>query len=206
MARGSLVRGMGSFFKECEHPQSRSAKCSHPYKIRYRSVAGKQVEESGFADRDKAIGRLTEIYNEKKTALQSQSKKERLQKYGTMRFKDYVEAWKAGQRHLAVASVRHLDSLLEHHLSPALGSRRMNSFDQKVVDGFIRTMERNGAGLATQSNALDKLRAILLGASVSSPTTRWPGSSRRSTTPSARSSRLRNNSARCARQAMTRSR
>ncbi|MFE8948679.1 hypothetical protein [Streptomyces sp. NPDC007856] len=155
---------MGSFFKECEHPRSRWSKCPHPYKIRYRSAAGKQMEESGFADRDKAIGRLTEIYNEKKAAPRSQSKAERIQKYGSMRFEEYVEEWKAGQRHLAVASVRHLDSLLEHHLYPALASRRMNSFDHKVVDGFIRLMERNGAGLATQANAFDKRRAILLDA------------------------------------------
>ncbi|MFF4019769.1 tyrosine-type recombinase/integrase [Streptomyces sp. NPDC001843] len=155
---------MGSFFKECEHPRSRWSKCPHPYKIRYRSATGKQGEESGFADRDTAIARLTEIYNEKKAAPQSQSKTERIQKYGTMRFEEYVEEWKAGQRHLAAASILHLDSLLEHHLYPALGSRRMNSFDHKVVDGFIRTMERNGVGLATQSNAFDKLRSILLDA------------------------------------------
>ncbi|MFK0043525.1 hypothetical protein ACIQU4_05355 [Streptomyces sp. NPDC090741] len=31
------------------------------------------------------------------------------------------------------------------------------SLDHKVVDGFIRTMERNSAGLATQSNAFDKV-------------------------------------------------
>ncbi|MEV8464190.1 MULTISPECIES: tyrosine-type recombinase/integrase [Streptomyces] len=122
------------------------------------------MEESGFAGRDEAIARLTEIYNEKKAGPQSRSRAARIQKYGMMRFEDYVEEWKAGQRHLAVASVRHLDSLLEHHLYPALASRRMNSFDHKVVDGFIRTMERNGVGLATQSNAFDKLRAVLLDA------------------------------------------
>ncbi|WP_435854194.1 hypothetical protein [Streptomyces misionensis] len=60
--------------------------------------------------------------------------------------------------------MRHLDSLLEHHLYPGLAGRRMNSFDHKVVDGFIRLMERNGVGLATQANAFDKLRAILLDA------------------------------------------
>ncbi|MFK0286540.1 tyrosine-type recombinase/integrase [Streptomyces sp. NPDC090499] len=164
MAQNSLPRGMGSFFKECGHPQSRWAKCPHPYAIRYRSAAGKQVEESGFANKDLAIERLTEVYKEKKTAKQGQPRAERIRRYGAMRFADYAEEWKAGQRHLAVQSVKHLDSLLEHHLYPALGSRRMNSFDHKVVDGFIRTMERNGAGLATQSNAFDKLRAILLDA------------------------------------------
>ncbi|MDT0616100.1 site-specific integrase, partial [Streptomyces sp. DSM 40712] len=38
---------MGSFFKGCEHPRSRWSKCPHPYTVRYRSAAGRQVEESG---------------------------------------------------------------------------------------------------------------------------------------------------------------
>ncbi|BBC91976.1 hypothetical protein SRO_0800 [Streptomyces rochei] len=134
-----LVPGTGSFFEECEHPRSRWSKCPHPYKIRYRSAAGKQVEESGFADRDKAI----------------------------------------------VASVRHLDSLLEHHLYPTLASRRMNFFDDKVV---IRAR--------SFSMHID---------SVSSPTTRWPASSRHSTTPSAPLFRLPNNFVLYAPQVITRS-
>ncbi|MEU9336563.1 tyrosine-type recombinase/integrase [Streptomyces sp. NPDC048290] len=81
-----------------------------------------------------------------------------------MRFEVYAAEWRQGQRDLAVASVRHLDSLLDHHILPLLGSRRMDSFDHKVVDRFIQSMERNGAGLATQSNAFDKLKAILLDA------------------------------------------
>ncbi|MFD5537731.1 hypothetical protein ACFWIJ_07730, partial [Streptomyces sp. NPDC127079] len=123
MAARALARGMGTFFKDCEHPESRWSKCPHEYKIRYRSPAGKQTEESGFGTQDKAIARLTEVYNQKKAAPQSQSKAERIQKYGRMRFEEYVEEWKAGQRHLAASSVRHLDSLLEHHLYPALASR-----------------------------------------------------------------------------------
>ncbi|MGY9067808.1 tyrosine-type recombinase/integrase [Streptomyces sp. CAS3] len=156
---------MGSFFKVCEHPRSRWSKCPHSYKIRFRSLAGKQVEESGFATQDKAIRRLTEIYNEKKAAgPRTQARVERLATYGAMRFEEYATEWKAGQRDLGPASVRHLDSLLQHHLFPALGSRRMNTFDPKVVDGFIQTMERQGVGLATQANAFDKLKAILLDA------------------------------------------
>jgi hypothetical protein len=100
--------------------------------------------------------RPTEIYNEKKAAPQSQTKAERIKKYGAMRFEEYTNEWKTGQRDLAEAPVRHLDSLLEHHIFPTPRSRRMNTFDHKVVDGFIQTMERNRAGLATQSNAYDK--------------------------------------------------
>lgn len=40
----------------------------------------------------------------------------------------------------------------------------MDSFDHKVVDRFIQTLERNGVGLAAQANAYDKLKAILLDA------------------------------------------
>ncbi|MFB7555060.1 tyrosine-type recombinase/integrase [Streptomyces brevispora] len=155
---------MGTFFKECGHLESRWSKCPHTYKIRYRSAAGKQTVESGFATQDKAIARLMEVYKGRKEAPRSQSRAERIQKYGSMRFDEYTAEWKGGQRDLAASSIRHMDSLLKHHILPVLGSRRMDSFDHKVVDRFIQTMERNGAGLATQANAYDKLKAILLDA------------------------------------------
>ncbi|KOT37295.1 integrase [Streptomyces caelestis] len=156
---------MGSFFKECEHPRPRWSKCPHSYKIRYRSAAGRQVQESGFATQEKAIGRLTEVHNARKQAgPRSAAKAERVLVYGAMRFGEYAAEWKAGQRDLSPASVRHLESLLEHHMLPLLGSRRMNTFDHWVVEGFIRSMERAGVGLATQANAFDKLKTILLDA------------------------------------------
>ncbi|MEU3712149.1 tyrosine-type recombinase/integrase [Streptomyces catenulae] len=162
MAPKALARGMGTFFKNCAHPESRWSKCPHSYTIRYRNVAGKQAEEGGFPTQDQAIERLTEIYKEKRKT--PPSKAERIQKYGQMRFKEYTEEWKAGQRHLDASSVRHLDSLLTNHLYPAFASRRMNTFDHKVVDRFIQDMERNGVGKATQANTFDKLKSILLDA------------------------------------------
>ncbi|WP_433888457.1 tyrosine-type recombinase/integrase [Streptomyces sp. CA-111067] len=164
MTTKALPHGMGSYFKECEHAASRWPKCPHAYKIRCRDAVGKQVEESGFTTQDAAVERLTEIYRAKKAQARNQGKAERIRKYGPMRFEDFVAEWRAGQRHLAVASLRHLDSLLEHHLLPAFGSRRMSSFDHKVVDLFIQSMERSGVGLATQANTFDKLKAILLDA------------------------------------------
>lgn len=164
MVSKTLLRGMGAFFKECSHPESRWSKCPHPYKIRYRNVAGKQTVESGFVNQDNAIERLVEMYKARKGAPRSQSKAERIQKYGSVRFEEYTAEWKTGQRDLAASSMRHLDSLLSNHVLPALGSRRMDSFDHKVVDRFIQAMERNGVGLATQANAYDKLKAIILDA------------------------------------------
>ncbi|MYY12436.1 tyrosine-type recombinase/integrase [Streptomyces sp. SID4919] len=155
---------MGTFFKDCEHPRSKWAKCPHLYRIRYRTVSGRQLEESGFTTQDRAVGRLMKLYEAKQAASRSQTRAERIARYGSMRFEEYAAEWKEGQRGLAPSSVRHLDSLLEHHLLPALASRRMNTFDHKVVDGFIRTMERDGVGAATQANAFDRLKAVLLDA------------------------------------------
>lgn len=164
MAAKALARGMGTYYKDCEHPASRWARCPHFYKVRYRGPGGNQVEESDFLDKDAAIDRLTSVYKAKKAAPTKQAKSERIEKYGQMRFREYTTEWKARQRHLAAASLSHLDSLLQHHIFPALASRRMSTFDHKVVDRFIRTMERNGVGLAAQSNAYDKLKSILLDA------------------------------------------
>ncbi|MFF2147706.1 tyrosine-type recombinase/integrase [Kitasatospora sp. NPDC058190] len=164
MATNRLPRGMGSFFKDCEHPESRWTRCPHEYKIRYRNAAGRQKEESGYATQEKAKARLAELYRERKHSPQSQRKAERIEKYSPMRFEQYAAEWKAGQRHLVPGSIRVLDSLLKTHLYPAFASRKMGTFDHKVVEAFIQTMERNGAGLATQSNVFDKLKSILLDA------------------------------------------
>ncbi|MEV8563932.1 hypothetical protein AB0478_48000 [Streptomyces sp. NPDC051917] len=100
MARDALVRGMGSFFKKREHPRSRWSKCPHSCKSRYRSAAGRQVEESGFTDRDKAIERLTEVYKENEDGAANSVEGGAHPKVWGMRFEEYAEEWKAGQRHL----------------------------------------------------------------------------------------------------------
>ncbi|MFE9171681.1 hypothetical protein ACFYNZ_19560 [Streptomyces kebangsaanensis] len=109
---------------------------------------------------------MTEVYNAKKAAPRGQARAERIAKYGAMRFEEYATQWKAGQRDLGSASVGHPESLLSIHLLPLLGSRRMSTFDHKVVEAFILSMERNGVGLAAQANAFGKLKAILLDAPV----------------------------------------
>ncbi|MFJ8048338.1 hypothetical protein [Streptomyces luteogriseus] len=107
---------------------------------------------------------MTEVYNAKKAAPRGQAKAERIARYGARRFEKYAAQRKAGQRDLGPASVAHLESLLSIHLLPLLGSRRMDTFDHKVVEGFLLTLERGGVGLAAQANAFDKPKAILLDA------------------------------------------
>ncbi|WP_431682693.1 hypothetical protein [Kitasatospora sp. KL5] len=47
MATAGIIRGMGSAFMDCEHPDQ----VPHEYKIRYRNAAGKQAQEGGFSTR-----------------------------------------------------------------------------------------------------------------------------------------------------------
>ncbi|MFI8280622.1 hypothetical protein ACIGBH_38155 [Streptomyces sp. NPDC085929] len=98
MATKTLAHGMGTFYKDCEHPQTRWSKCPHEYKIRYRSAAGAQTEEAGFSTQGMAVARLTTIDQEKRAAPRNQRKAERIQKYGAMQFREYATEWKAGQR------------------------------------------------------------------------------------------------------------
>ncbi|MFC4032335.1 hypothetical protein ACFO3J_12680 [Streptomyces polygonati] len=90
MATKALARGMGTFFKDRVHPESRWSKCPHEYKIRYRDAAGKQTEESGYTTQDQAIDRLTEVYAEKRAAPSNHARAERIKKYGAMRFEEYT--------------------------------------------------------------------------------------------------------------------
>ncbi|MFB7618113.1 tyrosine-type recombinase/integrase [Kitasatospora sp. NPDC056181] len=155
---------MGSFFKECEHPEPRWSKCPHEYKIRYRNASGRQAEESGFANQELAKARLAEVYHARKNSPMSLHKAERIRKYGSMQFATYTAEWLKGQRHQSPTSLRNVDSTLRNHLLPAFGSRRMGTFDHKVVSAFITDMERNGVGLGAQTNAFIRLKAILLDA------------------------------------------
>ncbi|MFF1781618.1 hypothetical protein ACIQK5_14945 [Streptomyces virginiae] len=72
---------------------------------------GRQTEEAGFSTQEKAIARLTAVYQEKKAAPRNRSKADRIQKYGAMQFREYTTEWKAGQRDLAESSLRTLESV-----------------------------------------------------------------------------------------------
>ncbi|MEV5506645.1 tyrosine-type recombinase/integrase [Streptomyces orinoci] len=157
MATQPLARGMGTFFKECSC--AKPTRCPHAYKIRYRNAAGKQTEESGFQTQDAAKDRLTEIYNQKRTV--PQSKAERIQTLGQMRFEEYAEAWIQRRRGVVPSTIQDIKGLLKNHVYPELGSRRINTFDSLVIEQYIATMERNGLGLAVQKNSFTRLKSVL---------------------------------------------
>jgi integrase len=155
-----LIRGMGSFFKNCACV--RQSRCSHPYAIRYRDATGRQREEMGYSTQQAALDRLTKVYEEKRSTPRQQADLKR--EIGKQRFGQYASTWVTRQRHYAPGSVRSVNQVLNSQVLPVLESRRMNTFTSTVVEDFIMAMEERSVGLAAQQNAFDTLKKILLDA------------------------------------------
>ncbi|MDH6629071.1 integrase [Streptomyces sp. LBL] len=157
MAR-QLSRGMGSFFKECGC--SRPTRCPHPYTIRFRDALGKQREEAGYDTQDDAIERLTQIYAEKKKTAPSVAEARR--ELGQQTVAKYAKQWRPRQRRMTEYSTGwHVDSSINVHIIPRLGSRRLNSVTPIVVERFLDELETDGVGRGNQVNIFRVLKAIL---------------------------------------------
>ncbi|MFI9245183.1 hypothetical protein ACIGXF_21960 [Streptomyces sp. NPDC053086] len=156
MAR-QLARGMGSFFKECGC--SRPTRCPHPYTIRFRDALGKQREEAGYETQDDAIERLTQIYAEKKTAP---SVAEARRELGQQTVAEYAKQWRPRQRRMTEYSTGwHVDSSINVHIVPRLGSRKLDSVTPIVVERFLDELQTDGVGRVDQVNIFRVRKAIL---------------------------------------------
>ncbi|MFJ4322681.1 tyrosine-type recombinase/integrase [Streptomyces tricolor] len=157
MAR-QLARGMGSFFKECDC--AKPTRCPHPYTIRFRDALGKQREESGYDTQDDAIERLTEIYKEKKSTAPSVAEARR--ELGQQTVEEYAKQWRPRQRKMTEYSTgEHVDSSINVHIVPRLGSRKLNSVTPIVVERFLDELEAEKVGRGNQVNIFRTLKAIL---------------------------------------------
>ncbi|MFI1358127.1 tyrosine-type recombinase/integrase [Streptomyces sp. NPDC020898] len=105
---------------------------------------------------------MSKIYDEKRNTPPQQAELRRM--IGNERFAPYASKWLTRQRHYAQGSVRAINQVLNSLVFPALASRRMHSFTSTVVEDFIMSMEERSVGLASQQNAFDILRKILLDA------------------------------------------
>ncbi|MFF6998961.1 tyrosine-type recombinase/integrase [Streptomyces sp. NPDC008313] len=157
MAR-QLARGMGSFFKDCDC--AKPTRCLHPYTIRFRDALGKQREESGYGTQDDAIERLTQLYAEKKNTAPSVAEARR--ELGQLTVEEYAKQWRPRQRKMTEYSTgEHIDSSINVHIVPLLGSRKVNSVTPIVVERFLDELESDGVGRGNQVNIFRTLKAIL---------------------------------------------
>lgn len=113
-----LVRGMGSFFKNCEC--SRQNRCLHPYAIRYRDATGRQCEETGYANQTAALDRLNKVYDQKRNIPRQKADIQR--QVGKQRFGEYASTWLTRQRHYVPGSIRSVNQVLNCHVLPVLDS------------------------------------------------------------------------------------
>lgn len=153
-----LARGMGSFFKDCDC--AKPTRCPHPYTIRFRDALGKQREESGYGTQDDAIERLTQLYAEKKTTAPSVAEARR--ELGQQTVEEYAKQWRPRQRKMTEYSTgEHVDSSINVHIVPRLGSRKLNSVTPIVVERFLDELEADKVGRGNQVNIFRVLKAIL---------------------------------------------
>ncbi|MEU9953506.1 tyrosine-type recombinase/integrase [Streptomyces sp. NPDC047939] len=157
MAR-QLARGMGSFFKDCDC--AKPTRCPHPYSIRFRDALGRQREESGYGTQDDAIERLTQLYAEKKTTAPSVAAARR--ELGQLTVEEYAKQWRPRQRRMTDYSTgEHVDSSINVHIVPRLGSRKLSSVTPMVIERFLDEMENDGVGRGNQVNIFRVLKTIL---------------------------------------------
>ncbi|KOU61364.1 hypothetical protein [Streptomyces sp. IGB124] len=152
MAATTTAHDTGTICKRCGHAlllAEMPPRLEDPIPQRGREA------DRGIA-REKAAERLSTVHNEKQAKPANQAKAERIARYGQMRFDEYTEEWKQGQRHLAPASLSHPDSLLQHHIFPALSRRRMITFTagHRLLRYLKRRIERLTRPHARQSQVL----------------------------------------------------
>jgi integrase len=153
-----LARGMGSFFKDCDC--AKPTRCPHPYTIRFRDALGKQREETGYGTQDGAIERLTQLYAEKKRTAPSVAEARR--ELGQQTVEEYAKQWRPRQRRMTEYSTgEHVDSSINVHIIPRLGSRKLNSVTPITVERFLDELEADGVGRGNQVNIFRTLKAIL---------------------------------------------
>lgn len=153
-----LARGMGSFFKDCDC--AKPTRCPHPYTIRFRDALGKQREETGYGTQDGAIERLTQLYAEKKRTAPSVAEARR--ELGQQTVEEYAKQWRPRQRRMTEYSTgEHVDSSINVHIIPRLGSRKLNSVTPITVERFLDELEVDGVGRGNQVNIFRTLKAIL---------------------------------------------
>nr|WP_308309219.1 hypothetical protein [Streptomyces sp. CHD11] len=121
---------------------------------------GEQLEEGGFATRGEAIDRLIEIYAEKKRTEPSVA--EARWELGQQKVAEFARQWLRRQRHMTVYSTgEHVNSFIDVHVVPRLGSRKLISVTPMVVERFLDDLEADGVGRGNQVNFLRALKAIL---------------------------------------------
>ncbi|WP_180357105.1 tyrosine-type recombinase/integrase [Streptomyces sp. TLI_146] len=151
---------MGTFFKECDHPEDRWSKCPHPYTIRFRDATGRQREEGGYTNQDKAKDRLIAIYQTKKGPLKSENTES--QQIAEMRFEDFAARYISNRkRGLASNTVDQYEGSLKVQLNPRLGSRRIGTFTPGAIEDCLGGMELDKVGLASQKNAYLVLKLVI---------------------------------------------
>ncbi|WP_225080076.1 hypothetical protein [Streptomyces sp. CoT10] len=100
------------------------------------------------------------MYAEKKKTAPSVAEARR--ELGQQTVTEYAKQWRPRQRRMTEYSTGwHVDSSINVHIIPRLGSRKLNSVTPIVVERFLDELETDGVGRGNQVNIFRVLKAIL---------------------------------------------
>ncbi|MFD3660774.1 hypothetical protein ACFWVF_09245 [Streptomyces sp. NPDC058659] len=115
-------------------------------------MLGKQREESGYDTQDDAIERLTAIHAEKESTAPSVAEARR--ELGRQTVEECAKQWRPRQgKRTEYSTGEHVDSSINAHVVPRLGSRKLNSVTPIVVERFLGELGAGGRGGARKRAA-----------------------------------------------------
>ena len=127
------------------------------WRIRYRDAAGERVLETlGSVDDGWTKGKAEDELRARLVAV----KRERRQRVSPVTFESFAREWidtYPDAKALKRSTREGYASIIERHLSPALGSRRLNELDAADLDAYLAAMRRAGYSPRTLNRHLNLL-------------------------------------------------
>ena len=126
------------------------------YEVRYRDADGVQRTKGGFRRKRDADAYALEVESSRRQGTMVPHSS------GAARLADVAEAWLSsiqGRRKPKTADG--YEKLLNRHILPAFGGRRVGSITYGDVDGFVRSLEDAGRRPGTVRNAFFVLKMVL---------------------------------------------
>jgi integrase len=148
---------MAKILKRCDCPEIRWKSCPHAWVVRYRTTggrSGRQREQSFGTDKREAEDFVLKVEHDKRAHIFIDPRA------GEVLFRTEAEAW-LGHHLGADSSIATYRSVLNAHVNPALGNRKINTIHREHIKELITNMRTQGLGASRIRGAYLVISAVL---------------------------------------------
>jgi integrase len=123
--------------KRSVHYLCGTARCGHPWTVRYRETGGHDAPErqKSFAKRVEAEAFAAKLHHDRYEGLYLDPKR------GEILLRDYAGDW-LNRLVIADGTYRNYESFIRIHLVPHLGHKMIASVDRKHIDAFVASLSK----------------------------------------------------------------